>query len=566
QSLEVNSTSAIIDHQLLQHNYQLNGSTNILNRILETLISFENTLIITPAKGILRKGFFLARIFAALIRIMPFKTFLFEVKDGLVTQASCLTCRILTTILKSTIYSTDLLAFTTQMVCSIFRIQTYEVCSGVVASFKDTLHFIRFNSVLSSSEMCGIFIGLNCASEITNNLNWTIPLPKRQQINQNFQTSLDRPHMLVAHFTDVHLDPFYAPGSRTDCEEPVCCRSQANLMSNLPTFSGVWGDYRKCDTPLSTVNNAIEQISRHNLSYALWTGDIPPHDIWRYTRESNVINIEKLAHILKTNFKIPVLPAVGNHEAVPINSKEISFAPPEIDESLSNSWLYEKLAFEFFPKWLARRSYDTFRRSGNYMVRMKQGFRLISLNTNYCLRLNPWILYKTIDPGDQLNFLATELLNAEKSGDKVHIIGHVPPDHRECTQPWLLNFIRIIQRFKDTILAQFYGHTHRDEFRVLYSPDEPSETIGFELIAPSITSYSGTNTAYRIYKVDQAATIIDYETFVFNLTKTYLGEMPHWISEYKAFSLFNQKQISAKILHDFLQKLERNDTLYDFYH
>ena len=103
---------------------------------------------------------------------------------------------------------------------------------------------------------------------------------------------------------------------------------------------------------------------------------------------------------------------------------------------------------------------------GYYTVKIKPGFRIISLNTNYCTRLNPWTLYDPVDPGNQLKWLVKELHSAELASEKVHILGHIPPDNRECTQAWLNNFLRIIDRFEHVVLAQYYGHTHRDEFRV----------------------------------------------------------------------------------------------------
>lgn len=69
---------------------------------------------------------------------------------------------------------------------------------------------------------------------------------------------------------------------------------------------------------------------------------------------------------------------------------------------------------------------------GYYTVKIKPGFRVISLNTNYCTRLNPWTLYDPVDPGNQLKWLVKELHSAELANEKVHILGHIPPDNREC--------------------------------------------------------------------------------------------------------------------------------------
>jgi sphingomyelin phosphodiesterase len=137
------------------------------------------------------------------------------------------------------------------------------------------------------------------------------------------------------------------------------------------------------------------------------------------------------------------------------------------------------------------------------MVRARPGLRVVCLNTNYCTRLNPWTLLDPVDPGEQLQWLAKQLQAAESSGDKVHILGHIPPDNRECTQAWLHNFLRILDRFEHVVLAQYYGHTHRDEFRVLYSPNSPGlRPISVAYVGPSVTPFTENNPAYRVYSMD----------------------------------------------------------------
>ena len=50
-----------------------------------------------------------------------------------------------------------------------------------------------------------------------------------------------------------------------------------------------WGDYRKCDTPLRTIEAMYKHIaSHHSIDLIYWTGDLPPHDIWKQSRDGNV--------------------------------------------------------------------------------------------------------------------------------------------------------------------------------------------------------------------------------------------------------------------------------------
>ena len=51
-------------------------------------------------------------------------------------------------------------------------------------------------------------------------------------------------------------------------------------------------------------------------------------------------------------------------------------------------------------------------------------------------------------------------------------------------------------RFENTVVAQFYGHTHNDHFEIFYDPEENRPTnIGY--ITPSITAWTYLNPSYR---------------------------------------------------------------------
>jgi len=47
---------------------------------------------------------------------------------------------------------------------------------------------------------------------------------------------------------------------------------------------------------------------------------------------------------------------------------------------------------------------------------------------------------------------------------------------------WSRNFYKIISRYESTVTAQFYGHTHYDEFEMFYDPHDLSNTLSYKLI------------------------------------------------------------------------------------
>ncbi|KAI1289740.1 MAM and LDL-receptor class A domain-containing protein 1 [Halotydeus destructor] len=412
--------------------FSLTERVNALRSVFETVLSLERDLLWNPiVPSRMSRGFFLVKLLSNVLRIMPFR--------------------------------------------------------------EDIIDYVRINSRLGPDDMCGSFLGSTCASRMSEKLNWTLELPEQFRVDSQYS---DEPVaseetgsangskvFKIAQITDIHFDPYFSPGTRTDCGEPVCCRTVNGPARTLAAMARIWGDYTDCDTPFFTVDSAVKTLATEHgdTDYWMMTGDLPPHDVWEYNKN------ETLAHIR-------------------------------------------------FMTWMVKEN------AGGTKV------------------------YPVI--GNQLRWLIEELHVAEKDGDKVHIIGHVPPDHRECTESWLYNYIRIVERFTDTITAQFFGHTHRDEFRTIYSVKDPKKPVGFEFICPSVTSYSQTNPAYRIYHVDSHDfTIRDYETYYFNLTDTNDNDlMPSWKLEYTARQTYGVNSFNTDAFHNILQLLETNDHHFEQYY
>lgn len=140
-------------------------------------------------------------------------------------------------------------------------------------------------------------------------------------------------------------------GSNANCGEPLCCRANSPNHTSGPP-AGAWGDYRLCDTPLQTIENTLKHISnthkvmiatqcniyyiqsnvdllytvvislncQFQVDYILWTGDDPPHNVWNQNKEQHIAVLTKVATLLQAYFPgIPVFPALGNHEGIPVN-------------------------------------------------------------------------------------------------------------------------------------------------------------------------------------------------------------------------------------------------------
>ena len=62
------------------------------------------------------------------------------------------------------------------------------------------------------------------------------------------------------------------------------------------------------------------------------------------------------------------------------------------------------------------------------------------------LSLSSWLLVNATDPAGQLQWLVDQLVDAEKVGDKVHILGHHPPA-MDCSSSYSSNYRKIVNRY-----------------------------------------------------------------------------------------------------------------------
>jgi len=102
-----------------------------------------------------------------------------------------------------------------------------------------------------------------------------------------------------------------------------------------------------------------------------------------------------------------------------------------------------------------------------------------------------------------LQWLANTLLQAEKNEEFVHILAHIPPNHKHCQSTWKREYLKIINRYAHIIRAQFNGHTHNDELQLLfYSKDNRTKINNIAWNGGSVTAYSNLNPNYKLYIID----------------------------------------------------------------
>ncbi|CAG7786610.1 unnamed protein product [Allacma fusca] len=501
-----------------------------------------------------------------------------EIETSVMTSVSCTACRAGVGLLFHYVHSgrtNEEISLAATKLCINLKMQTPRVCSGIINLYIDEVVEVLRGVILDSNDICALVVGETCGKQNSPHLQWNVafpPIPK-PPVHAHIEPKSGAPKLKVLQISDTHWDPHYEAGSNADCKEPLCCRLSSGPVPPRPHLgAGIWGDYRKCDTPRNTMESMFDHISRTHpdIDYIIWTGDIPAHDVWNQTKSANLEIIKDTVDLFMQYFpETPIFPALGNHEGAPVNS----FAPPWVkNPRFSIDWLYDELQKEW-SRWLPATSRSTLREGAYYSTIIKPGFKLISLNMNYCNNKNWWLLMNSTDPTDELKWLIFELQSSELAHEKVHIIGHIPPGHSDCMATWSRNYYRIVTRFESTIAAQFFGHTHFDELELFYPKEDPFRASGVAYIGPSVTPYFNLNPGYRIYYVDgdyssSSRSVIDHETWVTDLGEANRIRAPKltWYKLYSARDAYGMSSLSPTNWDDFVMSMYKNRRLFNLYY
>jgi sphingomyelin phosphodiesterase len=113
---------------------------------------------------------------------------------------------------------------------------------------------------------------------------------------------------------------------------------------------------------------------------------------------------------------------VGNHEGSPTNA----FPPKQVGNQAQ--WVYDIISAAW-TRWIGATGASQTDNFGAYSVKYPDGnLRIISINTNFYYIQNYWMYERTMetDPSGQLAWLVNELNGAEKAGERVYIMAHMP--------------------------------------------------------------------------------------------------------------------------------------------
>jgi len=358
-------------------------------------------------------------------------------------------------------------------------------------------------------------------------------------------------------FTDIHIADDYVVGSKP---ETFCTEGTGD--------AGEYG-YYNCDTPLKTLQSALRFAKNvEPLDFVLWLGDSPTkyleHPKHNQTTEHIMENVARVAELLTESFpNTQIFPAIGNHDHNPDNGFGV------------NESEYLKQLAQIWSKWLPEDALDTVRHGGYYTMPVPgvEGLRIVSLNTLYWSTSNPWMGNVTGDVAGQFMWLEKILHVARYSGERVLLIGHVPPVYEIAFNQWRPDyydmFTDIITQYQEVVIGSLFGHMHQDLFSVVAPASNPNNLLIPVMVLPGITPRAsalhptygdlpGKNPAIRVYQFD-AKQLIDYTEYYADIEEANsLQRPPEWIPEYTFSKEYGLPDLTPKSFNSLAKRLVNN--------
>ncbi|KAF4984349.1 hypothetical protein FZEAL_460 [Fusarium zealandicum] len=459
-------------------------------------------------------------------------------------------------------------------ICKLSKAEDADVCDGTVELEGPIIAEALRNMVIGSKTsqlFCITFLGV-CKYPAVE--PWSVPFPPKTSARKRPAPS-GRDPIKVVHYSDIHIDQLYTEGSNAKCRKPICCRpyAEGDEPGNTDSPAGPYGEHT-CDSPAALEHSMYEAIKKlvPDAAFTIFTGDVVDHAIWNTSQSYNEDQIIKSYGNMDNHLGI-VYGTAGNHEAHPTNA----FQPNSIGNS--SQWIYDLLS-GVWSRWIEPKAADTVEKLGAYSTRYPSGnLRVISLNTNLYYRGNFWLFQKDMlrDPSGQIEWLVGELDAAEKAGENVYIIGHMPLGDRNAFHDQSNYLNQVVKRYSGTIAAMFFGHTHRDHFQLAYADNADKSFSGAlvsSYVGPSLTPMSGMP-SFRVYDVDPVTfAVLDATTYSADMTSdTYQTQGPVWKKYYSAKETYGaltsppltdpHAELSAAFWHNVTETFETDQKAFD---
>lgn len=400
----------------------------------------------------------------------------------------------------------------------------------------------------------------------------------------------------VLFVSDIHFDPFHDPGkARQLVSAPVSQWKTILASAPSPNQQQAFDSLQKqchakgVDTPPALLKSALAAIKAQqpDTRFMMVSGDLVVHDFsCRYeTLFPNASPDEYQSFVLKTISYVagelrgtfpgmPAYLALGNNDS---GCNDYQFDTDS--EFFSKTADIFSLGIQVAEQQAVKKAFAA---EGNYSLPMAlpmRNTRLVVLNDTV---LSP--KYRTCSgnhdtkgPGDEVNWFREQLLDAKRMGQRVWVMGHIPPGidpfstaekfKDVCGGDDPVFFLSstgipdLMVEYADEIKLAVFAHTHMDEVRLLQKESgtegaNPARGVAIKMI-PAISPVHGNNPSFTIAYVSPAsATIRDYTVYK---ASNQSGDDTSWAPEYSYARAYHQQEFSPAALNVMIEKFKSDN-------
>lgn len=399
-------------------------------------------------------------------------------------------------------------------------------------------------------------------------------------------------------FSDLHLDPFHDPAKvpllvKAPVEEWETILRSPDSATQAADFAAVQmacKGKQTFDSPYALLIGGLlaAKTKAPNTQFVTVSGDLLVHDLdCRYRaamklpkemRDDQSVSAafaEKttvfvMKQVEKVFAGVPVYLALGNndsrckHNRLDIHDEYLKATGQALIDGLIGVSAVERK--------LALATYDSGGYYGVTMAAPMERTRLLVLDDIYMMSG-----YSNCEADDtdqkgaqeQLAWLARELDGARQRGERVWVLGHVPPEINPkaalakgialCTggdvEGYLSSdaFVNSLTTHADVVRLALFGHTHMDELHLLGSK---GAEVPMKVVA-SVSPVDGNTPSVTVAKVSPASAMLtDYTVYTASNTT---GVGTTWAKEYAFGETYGETSFSSKALEDLIGRF-RADT------
>jgi len=156
----------------------------------------------------------------------------------------------------------------------------------------------------------------------------------------------------------------------------------------------------------------------------------------------------------------------------------------------------------------------------------------------------------------------------KNNGTKVIIAGHIPPgidayyEEPLWFDTYLQQFQDILSSYADVIEGLFFGHIHRDEFRIFQA--DLGETL---LIGSSVTPIYDNNPSFKTVYFNQSSfALLNFQQFSMDLELSNENAMTDWSLDYDYSQLYMAPDLSPSSVELVINSMDSNNVVFnEFY-